>query len=55
MPRKQTTIQPIDPRMLSDFITQMNENVIPEIVQAVEERRLLAVESRDVQLKVIYE
>jgi len=44
-------IKPVDPVALEDFLREMNENVIPEIVKVVEERRLLAAESRNWQLK----
>jgi hypothetical protein len=42
---------PIDPAVLNDFLREMNEEVIPEIVKAIEERRLLAAENRQRQLK----
>jgi hypothetical protein len=42
---------PIDPAVLNDFLREMNEEVIPEIVKAIEERRLLAAENRHRQLK----
>jgi hypothetical protein len=44
-------LTPVDPRQLEDFEKAMNDDVIPEIVRVVEERRLLAVESRNRQLK----
>jgi len=44
-------LTPVDPNALADFERAMNEEVIPEIVKAVEERRMLAAESRHWQLK----
>jgi hypothetical protein len=44
-------LTPIDPTVLDDFLREMHEKVIPEIVEVVEERRLLAAESRQWQLK----
>ena len=44
-------LTPIDPKALADFKQEMTQEVIPEIVKAVEERRLLAAESRHWQLK----
>lgn len=41
----------VDPALLIDFQRAMTEEVIPEIVRVVEERRLLAAESRQWQLK----
>lgn len=42
---------PIDPAVLNDFLREMNEEVIPEIVKAIEERRRLAAENGHRQLK----
>jgi hypothetical protein len=44
-------LEAIDQDDLSEFEKSMNDEVIPEIVRVVEERRLLAVESRNRQLK----
>ncbi len=44
-------LTPVDPNALADFQRAMNEEVIPEIVRVVEERRMLAAESRHWQLK----
>jgi hypothetical protein len=44
-------LMPIDPSVLKEFLREMNDTVIPEIQKAVEERRLLAAESRQWQLK----
>jgi len=44
-------LTPIDPAELEIFLRAMDEDVIPEIVKIVEERRLLAGESRRQQLK----
>lgn len=44
-------VQDIDPQRLQEFKRLMTETVIPEIVKVVEERRLLAAESRQWQLK----
>ena len=44
-------VQEIDPQRLQEFKRLMTEEVIPEIVKVVEERRLRAAESRQVQLK----
>lgn len=41
----------VDPDQLEEFKRAMNEEVIPEIVRTVEERRLRAAESRLWQLK----
>jgi hypothetical protein len=41
----------VDPNALAEFKQEMTEEVIPEIVKIVEERRLLAAESRHWQLK----
>jgi hypothetical protein len=41
----------VDPAALEDFKRAMTDRVIPEIVRVVEERRLLAAESRRRQLK----
>ena len=42
---------PVDPSALLDFKQTMSKEVIPEIVRVIEERRLLAAESRHWQLK----
>jgi hypothetical protein len=44
-------LTPVDPRDLEDFKQAMTDEVIPEIVKIVEERRLKAAESRHWQLK----
>ena len=44
-------LKPVDPSVLEDFLKEMNEQVIPDILRIVEERRLLAAESRQWQLK----
>jgi len=44
-------LTPVDPGGLADFKQAMTQEVIPEIVKVVEERRLLAAESRHWQLK----
>jgi len=44
-------LKAIDPKTLEDFKQAMTDEVIPEIVRVVEERRMLAVESREWQLK----
>lgn len=44
-------LTPVDPELLKDFQQAMKEDVIPEIVKVIEERRLLAAESRQKQLK----
>jgi hypothetical protein len=41
----------VDPKTLADFKQEMTQEVIPEIVKVVEERRMLAAESRHWQLK----
>jgi|GEM_PF-1573782 len=45
-------LTPVDPEALADFKREMTEEVIPEIVRVVEERRMLAAESRHRQLEV---
>jgi hypothetical protein len=44
-------LKEVDPERLAEFRRAMTEEVIPEIVKIVEERRLRAVESRQWQLK----
>ena len=44
-------LTPVDPALLEDFQQAMAQEVIPEIVKVIEERRLLAAESRHKQLK----
>jgi hypothetical protein len=44
-------LTPVDPKALADFQRAMTDEVIPEIVKVVEERRMLAAESRHWQLK----
>jgi hypothetical protein len=41
----------VDPKQFQEFKRLMTEEVIPEIVKVVEERRLKAAESRHWQLK----
>jgi hypothetical protein len=41
----------VDPNVLKDFLREMNEEAIPEIVKTVDERRLRAAESLQWQLK----
>lgn len=45
-------LTPVDPKALEDFKKEMTEAVIPEILRAVEERRVGAAESRQWQLKL---
>jgi hypothetical protein len=45
-------LAPVDPKALEDFKREMTEAVIPEILRAVEERRVCAAESRQWQLKI---
>ena len=44
-------LTPVDPKALAAFQQAMIDEVIPEIVKVVEERRMLAAESREWQLK----
>jgi len=44
-------IRPVDPKDFADFQRVMTEQVIPEIVKVVEERRLSASESQHWQLR----
>lgn len=46
-------LTPVDPKALEDFEREMNEQVIPEIKAVVEERRVRAAESRQLQLKYL--
>jgi hypothetical protein len=46
-------LEPVDPQKLEQFLGAMDK-VIPDIVEAVEDRRLLAMESRDRQLRIDY-
>jgi hypothetical protein len=48
-------LTPVDPEALADFEREMIENVIPEITEALEERQLLAEESRIRELEVLFE
>lgn len=41
----------VDPKRLAEFRRVMEEEVVPSIVEAVEERRLRAARSREQQLK----
>jgi hypothetical protein len=41
----------VDPDALAEFRRAMNEEVIPKIIKVVEERRVLAAETRKWQLK----
>ena len=45
-------LTPIDPALVQDFLNAMNEDVIPEIVKVIEERRLEAASTRQLQLKI---
>jgi hypothetical protein len=45
-------LKPVDPQKLKDFEKTMTEEVIPEIVDIIEKRKLKAAESRNWQLKV---
>lgn len=45
------TLKKVDPQALQEFKRLMTDEVIPEIVKVVEERRLRAAESRHWQLK----
>ena len=51
LPESLRGLAPVDTESLRDFLKEMDEEVIPEIVKAVEERRLEAAESRQWQLK----
>ena len=44
-------LEPVDPQGFADFQRTMTEEVIPEIVRVVEERRLNASESQHWQLR----
>lgn len=44
-------LENVDPEALEDFKRAMTEEVIPEIVRVVEERRMLAAETRQRKLK----
>ena len=44
-------LTPVDEAALADFKRAMTDEVIPEIVRVVEERRMLAAKSRHWQLK----
>ena len=41
----------VNPRDLEKFMQAMDKKIIPKIVEITEERRLLAVEKREKQLK----
>jgi hypothetical protein len=45
-------LKPVDPGALAAFEKEMTEHTIPEIVRAVEKRRMLAAESRNRQLEL---
>lgn len=44
-------LSPVDPDVVQDFLQAMNNEVIPEIVKVIEERRLEAASTRQLQLK----
>ena len=44
-------LAPVDAKLVQEFLKEMDEHVIPDIVKVVEERRLQAAESRQWQLK----
>jgi hypothetical protein len=44
-------LEPVDATVMKEFLKEMDEQVIPDIVKVVEERRLQAAESRQWQLK----
>ena len=44
-------LKAVDPKVLEAFMEAMTKKVIPQAAEAVEERRLLAVESGQWQLK----
>jgi hypothetical protein len=45
-------LEPIDPKVFEDFQKAMADDVIPDIVDVVEARRLLAAQTRQQQLKL---
>jgi hypothetical protein len=45
-------LKPVDPSALEEFEREMTEHAIPEILRAVEKRRMLAAESRNRQLEL---
>ena len=45
-------LTPVDPKALEAFEREMTDAVIPDILRAVEERRVCAAESRQWQLKL---
>jgi hypothetical protein len=46
-------VKPIDAATMEGFKREMTENVIPEIARVVEERRLLAHESRHRRIEAL--
>ena len=44
-------LKPVDSKSLEDFEREMTEQVVPKIVQDVERRRMLALESRHRRLE----
>lgn len=44
----------VDPDLVKDFQQAMTNDVIPEIVKVVEERRLLAAQTRQLQLNTYH-
>ncbi len=46
-------LTPVDERALAAFKREMTERVIPEVTRVVEERRILAAESRHRKLEVL--
>jgi hypothetical protein len=44
-------LKPVDPKKLVEFERTMKDEVVPDIVKAVEQRRLFAAESRVRQRK----
>jgi hypothetical protein len=43
--------EPVDPQSIVEFERAMTDQVIPDIVRALEDRRMRAAESRERQLK----
>lgn len=39
-------LKPVDPKLMEEFRTEMETKVIPEVIQVLEERNILAVEDR---------
>ncbi len=47
-------LTPVDPKAFEDFKREMTDEVLPEIIRVMEERRVLAAESGQRQIKCTF-